>query len=312
MKLAWLFLAPILLFSCSERSKVSNQRISGLDTIVLISALDGAEQSVIVRKATTNSARPLVVGLHTWSTGYSSVEPGLLELIEEKGWNFIHPHFRGANKHPKACCSKYVIDDIDAAIQWALDSLTISSDSIFVLGASGGGYATLCMFLKSRHTVNSFSAYVPISDLASWYAHSDSTDLPYAEDILACTGSESVLDTALANLRSPLQWIKDTATFHSKLTLYAGINDGHSGPVPIDQSIDFYNELIEAMGARDSFRFVSSEEKQKLMQRIPFESIPVGLVGDHQIIFEKRYEGIRLIIFNGGHEMIMPGLLDRL
>jgi len=312
MKLAWLFLALILLFSCSERSKVSDQRISGLDTIVLISALDGAEQPVIVRKATTNSERPLVVGLHTWSTGYSSVEPGLLELIEEKDWNFIHPHFRGANDHPKACCNEYVIDDIDASIQWALDSLNVSADSIFVLGASGGGYATLCMFLRSKQRINSFASYVPISDLVSWYDHCDSSGLVYADEIHACTGSSSLFDIEKAKARSPLHWIPDSLTIFSKLTIYTGINDGHRGPVPIDQSIDFYNELIASLGATDSFRFVSSEEKQRLMKRIPLESIPIWSVGDHQVIFEKRYEGIRIIIFDGGHEMIMPGLLDRL
>ena len=65
---------------------------------------------------------PLLVTLHTWSADVEqrSVSQVPLErMADQRGWVFLFPHFRGANKHPDACGSEKAQQDILDAVAWA-------------------------------------------------------------------------------------------------------------------------------------------------------------------------------------------------
>ena len=62
-----------------------------------------------------------------------------------------------------------VISDIDAAIDFALENANVDTSRIYVIGMSGGGYATLAIFMKSKHRIKKFSSWVPLVDLIQWY-----------------------------------------------------------------------------------------------------------------------------------------------
>jgi pimeloyl-ACP methyl ester carboxylesterase len=257
--------------------------------------------------------QPLVVVLHTWSGDYSQTENSLANESRTKGWNYLHPNFRGPNYYPKACGSTYAIRDIDLAIDWALENLSVNPDSIFILGASGGGYATLCAYMKSRHNIRGFHAYVPISDLAAWYLESLVRSPKYAQDILDCTGSaDSTLNEKEARRRSPLYW--DTPLEkrnHSSLHLYAGVHDGYIGSVPITHSINFYNKVLRDANVKDSEAYVDDSTIIYLLTK-QRGRIEEKYLGGREVHLQKQWKNISLIIFEGGHEMLTDIALELL
>lgn len=264
------------------------------------------------RESFSEIPQPLVVSLHTWSGDYTQFDP-LALLCKSEDLNYVHPNFRGPNWTRDACCSELAINDIDDSIDYALKNGNVDPSRIYVIGASGGGYATLAMFMKSRHKIRKYSAWVPISDLEAWYEESSIRGNKYAEDILACTGSnESGLNREEAKLRSPLQWKTPSGRLDdSKLTIHTGIFDGIQGSVPITQSINFYNKVLGNLYPENSGSSVSETEKAQLLEfRKPVGEF--GKIGNRVICLEKSHENLRLIIFTGNHEMLPEAALENL
>jgi len=183
---------------------------------------------------------PLIISLHTWSGDYSQKDPLIPQILENR-WNYIHPDFRGANNKPKACGSKFVLSDIDDAISFAIENGNVDLKQIHVTGTSGGGFATMLAFMKSKHNICTFSSWVGISDLEKWYYESLGRKNKYANHIkVATTGDTATIDVEEARRRSP--YYMETPVKkrqNSKFYLYCGIHDGYSGSVPITQTIDF-------------------------------------------------------------------------
>ncbi len=237
-------------------------------------------------------------------------------MIMEKGWNYIHPDFRGSNNRPEACGSEMVIPDIEDAIQYAIERGNVDPDNIHVIGTSGGGYATLLMYMKTSLDIGSFSAWVPISDLVDWYWACDSRGLKYAGDILLSTGSlGSMLNTEEAKRRSP--YFMETPVSmrkNSLLNIYCGIHDGYTGSVPITQSINFYNKVVSDMkGDKDAV--VSGEDASYMLSQRTFkpdEKAPLIGVEGRRIHYRKQYRSITLTIFEGGHELLPDAAMEEL
>jgi dipeptidyl aminopeptidase/acylaminoacyl peptidase len=131
------------------------------------STLDGNTQVFYYAKSMAATPQPLVVELHSWSNSADSQKGMIANQVHAQNWNFIFPNFRGVNNHPKACCSEFVLADIDEAIDWALRNMQVDRKHIYIVGYSGGGYATLASYMRSRHRIRGFSAWVPIADLAA-------------------------------------------------------------------------------------------------------------------------------------------------
>jgi hypothetical protein len=230
-----------------------------------------------------------------------------------KDLNYIHPDFRGINNTKNACCSDLAINDIDESITYAIENANVDTSRIYVIGTSGGGYATLSAFMKSKQRIRKFSAWVPISDLIVWYHESSIRQNKYAGDILGCTEStESTLNTKIAKQKSPIYWdTPEHKLTYSELYIYTGIYDGIQGSVPITQSINFYNKVLSDLGVEDSSKYVSAYEKLQLLEfRRSFGNF--GKIADRTIFLAKEYHHIKLIIFEGNHEMLPKYALNEL
>jgi len=288
------------------------QRPNFLKKDSIQSTLDKNTQVFYFDKSTSSKAKPLVVELHSWSNTADSQKDILAEQAHIKNWNYILPNFRGVNNHLKACCSEFVISDIDEAIDWALQHMNVDKKNIYIIGNSGGGYATMAMYMKSRHNIRSFSAWSSISDLATWHKESLERKNKYADEIIQCTNANGVLDDQKARERSPLFWetpIKKRK--NSALQIYAGIHDGYTGSVPISQSIHFYNKLLIDTGETDDARYVSSNDTSIMLktQSFPLKK-PIKKIDNRAILYQKSSKKITITIFEGTHEILKNVALD--
>ncbi|MEI6950814.1 prolyl oligopeptidase family serine peptidase [Paraflavisolibacter sp. H34] len=275
------------------------------------SGKDGQVQKAFFYKTRSGKPKPLVVSLHTWSGDFRQKDE-LAPLCKGKDVNYIHPDFRGPNKTSSACCSELALSDIDDAITFAIKNAKVDTAAIYVIGVSGGGYATLSTFMKSRHNIKKFSAWVPITNLEAWYQESTIMKSKYAPDILACTDSKDTVNLANARQKSPVFMKTPAAKLKSaKLFIYAGIYDGIQGSVPITHSINFYNKLLTDLSVKDKTKYVSVPEKLHLLEfRRPLGNF--GNIGDRKVCLKKEYGNARLTLFEGNHEMLPEYALDEL
>ena len=275
------------------------------------STLDDNIQKAYFYKSKSNNPEPLIISLHTWS-GYYSQNDGLASLCKQKDLNYIHPDFRGANWTKNACCSDLALSDIDDAITYVMNNSNVDNTKIFVIGASGGGYATLSTFMKSKHNISKFSAWASISDLIAWYNESKIRNNNYDENILDCTSSKNGLNIEYAKQKSPIYWNTPTDKLeNSKLFIYAGIYDGIQGSVPITHSINFYNKILTDLSILDTSKYISINEKLQLLElRKPLADF--GNIADRKIYLKKEIENLSIIIFEGNHEMLTEFALNEL
>lgn len=286
---------------------------AGFDVVDLVSESDSTIQKAY-RYKSSQPNQPLVVVLHTWSSDYTQLLHSLAKETAARDWNYIHPDFRGSNTHPDACCSDKVIADIDAAIRYALHSTQANPEQVHILGASGGGYATLCHFMQGEQQASSYSAWVPISDLPAWYVESLGRGNKYAGEILSCTGSGNTLDMAAASSRSPIHMPVPIGKLQeSTLNLFAGIHDGYTGSVPITHSLRFYNYLLDAHGISTD-QWISDHDIEYLLRTrtSPDSILPADSLSSKPVLFQRSQRNVRLAIFEGGHEMVDEVALDQI
>jgi dipeptidyl aminopeptidase/acylaminoacyl peptidase len=202
---------------------------------------------------------PVLVALHTWSSDYlqTSSVPYLLWCIE-KDWAFIHPNFREANNKPEATGSELVVADIVSAADYAISNANADLGRIYLVGVSGGGHATLLMAGRVPDIWAGVSAWVPITDLAAWYFESKDRGASYANHIVMSTGG---IPGASAEVdfqykaRSPITHLANAT---APLDINAGINDGHTGSVPISHSLNAFNSTLAFQAAVASRSSIAS------------------------------------------------------
>lgn len=281
------------------------------DLVEIRSNKDSAVQKAYFYKAKAGKPGPLIVSLHTWSGNYSQRDD-LAALCRQKGVNYIHPDFRGENKTASACCSELALADIDDAIGYAIQNGNVDTAKIYVIGVSGGGYATLATFMKSKHHISKFSAWASITDLEAWYHESTIVKNKYAADIFACTDSKAAFNIKNARDKSPMYMRTPMAKLkQTKLFIYCGIYDGIQGSVPITHSINFYNKLLADLSVKDKSKYVSDKEKLSLLEfRSPLGNF--GNIADRAICLQKKYGNICLTIFTGNHEMLSEYALNEI
>lgn len=305
-----LLITCLLLFGFS----VFTQRPDYLRKDSIASVLDGNMQVFYFDKSTAATPQPLIIELHSWSNSADSQKGMIATQVHAKNWNFIFPNFRGVNNHPKACCSEFVISDIDAAIDWALKNMRVDRKQIYVVGYSGGGYATLATYMRSRHVIRGFSAWAAISDLEAWYKESTERKNKYAAEILQCIGASDGLDVAKAKARSPLYWETPIAKRrNSRLQIFVGVHDGYTGSVPISQSINFYNKILKDFKEKDHTKYVPVEDAELMLKTQAFSTQPVPeTLGGRAVLYQKIAKNIGFTVFEGSHEILYEEVLGRL
>lgn len=276
------------------------------------SSVDHKTQKAYFYSSTSSTPKPLIVSLHTWSGNYAQQDT--LSLLSIRGnYNYVHPDFRGPNNTPEACGSVLTLSDIDDSIDFAIRNGNVDTTQIYVIGVSGGGYATLNTFMHSRHNIKKFSSWAAISDLTAWYEECTARGYRYADDIYQSTRSkDGVLDIDEAQKRSPIYATTPLEKLkNSELAIFAGIHDGVQGSVPFTHSIHIYNKLLKDLNVADKSRYVSTKEIKKLVKyRKALKNY--GTIQDREICLEKSYGNLQLIIFNGGHEMLSEYAFKRL
>lgn len=279
----------------------------GVEARTYLSSADGTEQPTLFWKPADDAGGvPLLVALHTWSSGYDQQgsQPAYTRWCQQVGWAFVHPHFRGRNRTPEAMGSDFVVQDILDAVKFAKENANVDESRIYLMGGSGGGHASLLMAGRAPDVWAGVSAWCPITDIAAWHAQCSANEAfaRYAREIEQALGGpplEAGDRSAEATKRSPITHL--AAASGVPLDINHGINDGRGGSVPFTHSLQAWNVL-----ASDEARL--SEDLIERFYETQIPSTPFSgtdsLYGQRQPVFRLTDNNVRLTIFNGGHEII--------
>lgn len=275
------------------------------------STADGSMQKARFYASAAKENAPLIVSLHTWSGDFNQEDPLAEEMIL-RGWNYIHPDFRGPNNRPEAGGSDLVIADIEDAINYALRNSDADPSDVHIIGVSGGGYATLAAYMKINYPVRSFNAWAAISDLEAWYDECSSRKLKYTEDLENLTTGGTHFDEAEARRRSPMHMsFPGNKRAGACLNIFAGISDGYSGSVPITHSINFFNTISRTKYPGELSLAVPDSIIIKLLGRqVNPQNYNEKKLAGRNVYLSSAAPDLRLTIFEGGHEMIVPHALS--
>ena len=308
----------LLLFLIGAPMLVSADEVKGwpkqVQSVEYPASIDKSQQPMLVFTAKSKEKRPLLVGLHTWSAGYTQAggEAVYARWSIEKDWHFIHPHFRGPNKTPDACGSEKVVQDIIDAVEYMTKHHNVDSNRIYLVGASGGGHTSLLMAGRAPDIWAGVSAWVPISDLHVWWQQKDTgKHAKYARQIEKVVGGRpDQKNEALQQCikRSPITYLQNASGVN--LDINAGITDGHSGgSVPFTHSLYAFNKVVPEKNRIDSEWIEEFYRKQTLPAG--FEKANRDpLYEKKQVVFRKIHRNSRVSIFQGKHEIIHNAALN--
>lgn len=272
------------------------------------SSLDQSQQPAFVYLAEDVEAPvPLLVLLHTWSGDYkqkSHIQQALTEC-QQRGWALVFPNFRGPNWTPQACGSPLSVQDVIDAVEWVKKQRAIDQKRIYLTGVSGGGHMSMLMVGKHPEVWAGVSAWVGISDLAAWHAETKAAGRNYYKHIEKAVGgppgASQEVDQQLRE-RSPLTWLHRAQGV--AIDLNAGIQDGHTGSVPISHSLNAFNLLAKA---NDEVDLMIDPAQIKLMTGQALVPEELRYDGEtekraHTILFRRVAGPARITLFDGGHE----------
>lgn len=268
------------------------------------SQADSTQQPALFYDSGSEHAKPLLVGLHTWSGDYrqtSSVP--YANWCLQKDWVLVHPNFRGPNNRPEATGSELVVGDILSAVDYALENANVDTNRIYLIGSSGGGYTSLLMAGKTPQVWAGISAWVPIVDLKAWYYESLERQNKYAQDIVqSCGGPPGASDSVDAEYykRSPIHVLSAAAM---PLDINAGIYDGHIGSVPISHSLRAFNAVAAPADTLDRQTMIFFEQQAHVPKHLQWQSTD-PFYGEKPVLFRRMSRNARISLFEGGHDMI--------
>lgn len=313
---ATISLVLIVAFSLDCRFAQAEQTdLPKLKEVQITNSLDGDQQPVLywcpdsaIQKPEEATPTPLFVFLHSWSGNYKQNNDKWLKQAVAHNWIYLHPNFRGPNSSPKACGSKFARQDVLDAMDWAIKTFDVDPSRIYLCGVSGGGHMAMLMAGHHPDRFTSVSAWVGISDVAEWYRFHLKVGKPqkYAQMIMKCfgaaPGSNPEIDAEYRD-RSPLFHIHRVGDL--PIDIFAGINDGHSGSVPVSHSLRAFNAIAKAHGSPE----VSEAEIEQLWQDRKLQNPRPGDIADDDVLGReirlRRTSGnARVTIFEGGHESI--------
>ena len=270
------------------------------------SASDDTDQPALHFAPSTKEARPLLVGLHSWSSDYRQANTSYGKWAVNHDWHFIHPNFRGRNRTPPSMGSELAVQDILSAVSWARQQGNVDPNRIYVIGASGGGYASLLMAGRAPELWAGVSAWVPISDLVKWHAETAARKLRYAGEIEAALGGHKPVPGTPAHAdalkRSAITYMARARGVN--LDINAGITDGHNGSVPISHSLEAFNALAAPKDRLSPALIGEFVKTAKVPAALRKEATVDASYGRKTVLFRRKSGAARVTIFQGGHEII--------
>ncbi len=277
-------------------------------TLETVSELDGETQPILcwAPSEAKSQPTPLFVFLHSWSSDYTQDNTKwFMECVKHR-WIWLHPNFRGINQSPKACGSKFARQDILDAIALARETWNVDSERIYMAGVSGGGHMSLLMAGHHPDSFSAVSSWVGPTDLAEWHRFHMKNGKPqkYAQMIEASLSGppgESVERDADYKDRSPVFHLHQTRDL--PVSIWAGIEDGHSGSVPVSHSLRAFNAIAKGRGTE----LISETTIQELVAKKPLSSAQPEPTKINETLGRKihlrRTSGPSMVtIFDGGHE----------
>lgn len=286
-------------FQASAQDAVAFQEVK------ILSSIDGTEQLSRVYLPEDSAPKPLLVFLHSWSSGVAQDNSRWLDLAEQRGWAFLQPDFRGKNNRPEACGSELARQDILDAIAHVLSKANIDRSRIYLAGTSGGGHMSMLMASYYPNKFSAVSSWVGISDLEKWHAttRSKPETAHYAKELEKCIGGAPGDNNAVRNelmQRSPIYHLARAVDV--PLDICTGVRDGHTGSVPVSQSIEAFNVILRAKGNAE----IPIDEINKWTAAGAEERNHSAAIEDasysRKVLFRSQADQSRLTIFDGTHE----------
>jgi len=278
---------------------------------VNIPVSDGAEQQAMWFTPDSSEKKPLLVGLHTWSSNYASAGGGRVyaEWCIAQGWAFVHPDFRGPNNTPQALGSDRAVQDVVEAVEWAKKQTNIDDSRIYLIGVSGGGHMAMLMAGRHPEIWAGISAWCGIGDVARWHGEHTKNGKSdrYAQNIEAALGKVPAKDDPDAWKRSPESCLANAATV--PLDIAHGLHDGRQGSVHFEHSLRSYNAAAKPESRLDAAGIESFYATQKLPSGWS-AAAPDPVYGIHQPVFRATSGNTRITIFEGGHEIVHQAALN--
>ncbi|MEZ5385725.1 MAG: prolyl oligopeptidase family serine peptidase [Prosthecobacter sp.] len=296
--------------AASKPAKASGGWPAGVAKVV-IPCSDGAAQQAMWYAPSSPEKKPLLVGLHTWSSTYASAggDAEYARWCIEQGWAFVHPDFRGPNWTPEALGSDRAVQDIVEAVAWARQQTEVDESRIYLIGVSGGGHMAMLMAGRHPEIWAGVSAWCGIFDIAQWHAEHQKNGASdkYAQNIEAALGHVPALEDAEARKRSPAAWLAAASVV--PLDIAHGIHDGRSGSVPFRHALYAFNAVVapaERLGEEEIQAFYQT-------RKLPASWSPSQAdesLGSHVPHFRKVSGSTRVTIFEGGHEIVHQAALN--
>lgn len=294
-----------------QPATLADDGLPPLQRIMVTSTRDGSRQPVLlwVPPQAAQKKTPLFVFLHSWSGDYRQNNAKWQREAVQRGWIYLHPNFRGRNDHPEACGSRLARQDVIDAMDHVIKLYQVDPQRVYLAGSSGGGHMTMLMAAYHPERFSAASAWVGISDLQAWYRfHVDDKGKRgrYAQMIVdSCGGppGASPLVDRQYRERSPRYHLHRVGDLY--LDLNAGVNDGHSGSVPVWHTLTAFN--VVAMAARQPT--ISDEEihqlmvKRRLTQPKDSDRVVDPTYG-RKLQLRRVAHRARVTIFDGGHESL--------
>lgn len=278
---------------------------SEVQAIEYPSDADGTNQPALFYNPGGETPKPLLVALHSWSGDYRQANPAYAQWCIAKGWVLIHPDFRGVNQHPDACGSELVVKDILSAVAFAKRTCNIDPTRIYLIGASGGGYASLLLAGRAPELWAGVSAWCPIYDLKAWHAETKTRKLRYADMLEAVCGgppgSSPIVDEEYRR-RSAKAFLAQAAG-KVNLSINTGITDGHQGSVPVGHTLRAFNAVAyepDRLSEDDIAAFESRPELSAPWR----QAIKDTTFGKKRPLFRRVSNSAQVTIFQGGHEIV--------
>lgn len=273
-----------------------------------VSPLDGERQPLLhwAPPKAAETPTPLLVFLHSWSSDYSQDNSKWLKACAGRNWIWLHPNFRGINQSPKACGSKYARQDVLDAITFAKQRWNVDPQRIYVAGVSGGGHMALLMAGHHPDEFSAVSAWVGPADLAEWHRFHTKNGRPQKYAVMiekslgGAPGTSIAIDTDYRD-RSPVFHLSRVGDL--PVSIWAGVDDGHTGSVPIRHSLTAFNAIAETH--RDAVitekEIIELSERKQLKSPLASDSAQDATLG--QKIYLRRHSQESIVtIFDGGHE----------
>ncbi|MFO1440183.1 MAG: prolyl oligopeptidase family serine peptidase [Verrucomicrobiaceae bacterium] len=257
---------------------------------VEIPCSDGAKQPAIWFTPAAKGKKPLLVGLHTWSSNFASAggDAVYAKWCIDQGWAFVHPDFRGPNWTPPALGSDRAVQDVVEAVAWAKAQTEVDESRIYLIGVSGGGHMAMLMAGRHPELWAGVSAWCGIVDIAQWHREHVKDGKPdrYAQNIEAALSAHRPPMMLMRGIARPSRICKTPPACHS--TSRMAFTMARKGSVPFTHAMLAFNEVAaQVKVAREAIQAYYGTQKLPAGWAV---SPPMPVLASTRLFFAKRTE----------------------